>query len=98
MPSVDGSMAFGAPAEPVRTLEDDAALLEQLRTLAASMTARTKAVNDSLGSLAKEAREAEVGAKNAFNGFLMLCNTQFVETRVYEEAPGAAGAAAPGGE
>ena len=58
-------MAFDAPAEPVRTLEDDAALLEQLRTLAASMTARTKAVNDSLGSLAKEAREAEVGAKNA---------------------------------
>ena len=71
--------------EPERTLEDDALLLERLMALSASIQSRTKAVDETIGSLAKEAREAEVGAKNAFNGFLMLCNTQFIENRVYEE-------------
>lgn len=78
-------MADSHAASMPRSLEDDAKLLDRLQRLSMSILERTRSVNTSVEELARASRVCEVRTRNTLNELLMLCNTQFVENRVYEE-------------
>jgi hypothetical protein len=67
------------------SLHWDQQLLAYITQRSASLTLHTKKLQDSLDDLEHDANCSEIRLKNAFNQFLMLSNTQFIENRVYEE-------------
>lgn len=66
-------------------LLSDNELQRYLRKFSTEIFIKTKKVQDSLEGLIQETSCAEVRLNNAFNQFLMLSNTQFIENRVYDE-------------
>ena len=67
------------------SLESDMKLFDALRTFSASVVERSQEVETKIDGLVSRAVETDVRLRNTFNEFLMLCKTQFIENRVYEE-------------
>lgn len=61
------------------TLASDEKLLEHLKAFSNSVVNRTKQCAEQVDTLAFDVAESEVSLRNAFNDFLMLGNTQFIE-------------------
>ncbi|XP_014677776.1 PREDICTED: WASH complex subunit FAM21-like [Priapulus caudatus] len=67
------------------TLAADAGLLLLLQDFSHRMTAKTHDVEKQVDSLVRDAHLSSAHVYNVFNDFLHLSNTQFIETRVYDE-------------
>ena len=67
------------------SLDSDMRLFEALKHFSASIVERSQAVENKIDSLCSRTVQTDVRLRNTFNEFLMLCNTQFIENRVYEE-------------
>jgi hypothetical protein len=90
------------------TLACDSGLLNFLKEFGSKMMQRTTDLNRQVGGLVADTQRANVQLLNTVNEFLLLSNTQFIESRVWgenegikkeeEKKPEAAAAAAPGSE
>uniref|UniRef100_A0A6S8B6F1 Uncharacterized protein n=1 Tax=Aureoumbra lagunensis TaxID=44058 RepID=A0A6S8B6F1_9STRA len=67
------------------SLANDVELMAKLSALSERIAVRSNDVKNSIIHLGRESKEAAVETQNSLNRFLMLCNIQFVENRVYEE-------------
>jgi WASH complex subunit FAM21 len=67
------------------TLASDAGLLLYLQGFSQRLTSRTHEIEKQVDGLVQETDASQTRVQNAFNEFLMLANTQFVESRVYDE-------------
>ncbi|KAL5013278.1 hypothetical protein ScPMuIL_007548 [Solemya velum] len=67
------------------TLAGDAGMLMYLKEFSQNMLARTHKISKEVDSLSHEAKMTGVRVHTAFNDFIMLANSQFIENRVYDE-------------
>jgi len=69
------------------TLASDAGLLNNLKELSDSIVNQSKQLSDIVEDLLYDTQATEVKLNNTFNSFLNLAHFQYVENRVYDEAP-----------
>ena len=67
-------------------LGEDAALLEAMQGLAASITSGSKQLHERMDRLAKETASAYTRLLTTQNNFVQLSNVKFIEARVYEDS------------
>ena len=67
------------------SLEDDQNLFSVLTSFSNYVTERTTSIQREVNETSEAAKRLDVQIGNAFNDFLRLANTQFIENRVYEE-------------
>ncbi|KAH0550568.1 WASH complex subunit 2 isoform X1 [Cotesia glomerata] len=69
------------------SLAGDVGLLRHLEKFSETLTSRVKSTQENLDSLTSDLNETTVLIDNVTNASLALANTQFIESRVYEDDP-----------
>jgi len=67
------------------TLANDAGLMRYLQDFSGRILSKTKDIESQVDSLVFDTKSTDIKVHNAFNEFLMLSNSQFIENRVYED-------------